>query len=82
MRWSKLSGQPRNGNQTAKISPLGDTIGRVKSLCKEESVVFAVTLMAMLNQDSTKMEANMEKESLPHNISQGSNLPKYTFFVK
>ena len=46
-------------------------------------MVFAVMLMEMLNQDSTKTEENMEKESLLHNISQGSNLPEYTlFFVK
>ena len=37
--------------------------------------------MEMLNQDSTKTEANMEKESLLHNISQGSNLTIYTTFL-
>ena len=52
-----------------------------ESLFKVESVVFAVMLMEMLNQDSTKMEENMEKESLLHNISQGSNLPWYTNFL-
>ena len=38
-------------------------------------------LMEMLNQDSTKTEENMEKESLLHNISQGSNLPSSRFFL-
>ena len=44
------------------------------SLFKVESVVYAVMLMETLSLDSTKMEENMEKESLLHNISQGSNL--------
>ena len=82
MWWPQLSGQPRNGNPATKISPLGDAVGWVKSLYKVESVVFAVMLMEMLNQDSTKTEENMEKESLLHNISQGSNLPSSRFFCE
>ena len=46
-----------------------------------ESVVYAVMHLEMLNQDNTKMEENMEKESLLLNISQGSNLPTSTFFL-
>ena len=53
-----------------------------ESLFKVESVVFAVMLMEMLNQDSTKMEENMEKESLLHNISQGRTFLDTQIFVK
>ena len=79
MRWPQLPSESRNPGYlfvTARWRIRAVEASRFK----EESVVFVVMHLEMLNQDNTKMEENMVKESLLHNISQGSNLPICIFF--